>query len=58
MRPRVALIAWHLLTDPATRYHDLGASYHASRIDRNRKMRTHIRQLEALGYNVTLAPAA
>jgi hypothetical protein len=48
----------HLLTDRTTRYQDLGASYHASRIDKNRKTRNHVRQLEALGYSVTLAPAA
>ena len=28
-------------------------SYHASRIDQNRKMRNHVRQLEALGYTST-----
>jgi len=54
----ILVIVWHLLTDRATRYHDLGASYHASRIDQNRKMRNHVRQLEALGYTVNLAPAA
>jgi transposase len=54
----ILVIVWHLLTDRAARYHDLGASYHTSRIDQNRKMRNHIRQLEALGYSVTLAPAA
>jgi hypothetical protein len=32
--------------------------YHATRIDQNRKMHNHVRQLEALGYRVTLAPAA
>jgi transposase len=54
----ILVIVWHLLTDRAARYHDLGASYHASRIDQNRKMRNHVRQLEALGYTVNLAPAA
>ena len=54
----ILVIVWHLLTDRSTRYHDLGASYHASRIDQNRKMRSHVRQLEALGYTVTLATAA
>ena len=53
----ILVIVWHLLTDRAARYHDLGASYHASRVDQNRKMRNYIRQLEALGYSVTLAPA-
>jgi transposase len=52
------VIVWHLLTDRAARYRDLGASYHASRIDQNRKMRNHVRQLEALGYTVNLTQAA
>jgi transposase len=54
----ILVIVWNLLTDRAARYHDLGASYHASRIDQNRKMRNHVRPLEALGYTVNLAPAA
>jgi transposase len=54
----ILVIVWHLLTDRATRYRDLGASYHASRIDQNRKMRNHVRQLEALGYTVNLTQAA
>ena len=52
------MIIWNLLADPAARYHDLGADYYASRIDTGRKARSHIRQLEALGFTVTLAPAA
>ena len=48
----------HLLTDRTARYRDLGASYHASRIDQNRKIRNHVRQLEALGYTVNLTQAA
>ncbi len=54
----ILVIIWHLLADPTTRYHDLGAGYHASRIDKAKKARNHIRQLEALGFTVTLAPAA
>src|SRR6266498_320531 len=54
----ILVIVWHLLADPAARYHDLGAGYYASRIDTARKARNHIRQLEALGFTVTLAPAA
>jgi transposase len=54
----ILVIVWHLLADRTTRYRDLGASYHATRIDQNRKMHNHVRQLEALGYSVTLAPAA
>jgi transposase len=54
----ILVIVWHLLTDRATRHHDLGAGYHAGRIDKQRKTRNHIRQLEALGYTVTLTTQA
>jgi transposase len=54
----ILVIVWHLLADPAARYHDLGAGYYADRIDKGKKARNHIRQLEALGFTVTLAPAA
>jgi transposase len=54
----ILVIVWHLLANRATRYHDLGARYHSSRIDKNRKTRNHVRQLEALGYTVTLTQAA
>ena len=54
----ILVIVWHLLADRTARYSDLGAGYYASRIDKDRKTRSHVRQLEALGYTVTLAPAA
>ena len=54
----ILVIIWHLLADPAARYQDLGAGYHASRIDKAKKVRNHIRQLEALGYTVALTQAA
>ena len=54
----ILVIIWHLLADPAARFTDLGAGYYASRIDTDRKTRNHIRQLEALGYTVTLTQAA
>jgi hypothetical protein len=54
----ILVIVWHLLADPTARYRDLGPDYHANRIDTARKARNHIRQLEALGFTVTLAPAA
>jgi transposase len=54
----ILVIIWHLLRDRAARYSDLGADYHASRINKERKARSHIRQLEALGFTVTLVPAA
>jgi transposase len=51
------IIIWHLLADPNATYHDLGADYHTTRLDNDRRIRNHIRQIEALGYNVTLSPA-
>ncbi|HET8682019.1 MAG TPA: IS110 family transposase [Micromonosporaceae bacterium] len=54
----ILVIIWHLLTDPATSFRDLGVDYHLTRLDQDRKIRNHVRQLEALGYQVTLAPAA
>jgi transposase len=54
----ILVIIWHLLSDPGTRFRDLGSGFYASRIDPDRRKRNHIRQLEALGYTVTLQPAA
>src|SRR5215471_5358245 len=54
----ILVIIWHLLSDPAARFCELGPAYHASRTDTQRKARGHIRQLEALGYTVTLTQAA
>lgn len=52
------VIIWHLLSDPTTTYHDLGVDYHTTRHHTDRKIRNHIRQIEALGYSVALTPAA
>jgi transposase len=52
------IIIWHLLADPEARYADLGPGHYETTIDKNRKTRSHIRQLEALGYQVHLTPAA
>jgi transposase len=54
----ILVIAWHLLSDPGAHFHDLGPGYYAARIDPERRKLSHIRQLEALGYTVTLEPAA
>jgi transposase len=54
----ILVIVWHLLADPTARFHDLGADYHASRIDRDRRTRNLVHQLQALGHKVTLQPAA
>ena len=45
----ILVIIWHLLADPAATFCDLGSGYYASRTDKDRKARNHIRQLEALG---------
>jgi transposase len=54
----VLVIVWHLLSDPDARFHDLGPGFYDTRIDAEHRKRNHIRQLEALGYKVTLQPAA
>jgi transposase len=54
----ILIIVWHLLADPAARFHDLGPDWHARKGDRDRKIRTHLRQLQALGLDVTITPAA
>ena len=54
----ILVIVWHLLADPDTRFHDLGPDHFDRRINTNQKKRNHVRELEALGYRVTLEPAA
>jgi transposase len=54
----ILVIVWHLLSDPTARFHDLGADFYDTRSNAERAKRNHIRQLEALGYKVTLEPAA
>ena len=53
----ILVIIFHLLADPAARFHDLGSGYYDERISAERKIRSHVRQLEALGLTVTLTPA-
>lgn len=54
----ILVIVWHLLADPTARYHDLGADFYPQRLNKNRKTRQLVHQLEALGHHVTLQPAA
>jgi transposase len=54
----ILVIVWHLLSDPQARFHDLGPDFYDNHIGPERKKRNHIRQLEALGYKVTLEPTA
>ena len=52
------MIIWHLLTGRTVRFCELGAGYYTSRTGKDQKARNHVRQLEALGFAVTLTPAA
>jgi transposase len=54
----ILVIVWHLLSDPNTAFHDLGPDFYDTRLNTTNRKRNHIRQLEALGYKVTLEPAA
>jgi transposase len=54
----ILVIIWNLLNDPTARFHDLGADYHATRVNIERRTRNHVAQLAALGYRVTLEPVA
>lgn len=54
----ILTIIWHLLHDPHSTYIDLGPDYYPSRLNHNRKLRNHVKQIQALGYEVTITPAA
>jgi transposase len=54
----ILVIIWHLLSDRQARFTDLGPGHYERHIDQHRKARSHIRQLQALGYTVTLTQAA
>lgn len=52
----ILVIVWHLLTNGCT-YEDLGGDYFVTR-DAERARQRAVSQLQGLGYNVTLEPAA
>jgi transposase len=54
----ILVIVWHLLSDPDTRFIDLGPNFHDTRLGTERAIRNHVRRLQDLGYKVTLEPAA
>jgi transposase len=54
----ILVIRWHLHSDPDARYTDLGSDFYDTKISPERRKRAHVHQLEALGYKVTLEPAA
>jgi transposase len=54
----ILVIVWALLADDDAQFIDLGPDYYATRTNPERKVRQHVRELQALGYSVTLNPAA
>jgi transposase len=53
----ILMIVWVLLNDEEKRFVDLGPGYYESHTNRNRSTRNHVRELQAMGYNVILEPA-
>ncbi len=47
-----------LLADEQEQFVDLGPDFYAARTNPERKVRHHVLGLQALGYSVTLNPAA
>lgn len=54
----ILTIIWHLLSDPQAKFTDLGPDHYARRTDTARRTRSLVRQLQALGNDVTLTPRA
>jgi transposase len=47
----ILVIIFHLLSDRSARFCDLGPDFYDTQISRDRKIRNHLRQLQALGLN-------
>jgi len=54
----ILVIIWYLLKNPEARFTDLGYGYYQARTDVDRKLRNHIRQIQALGFDVTVTRTA
>jgi transposase len=54
----ILVIIFHMLADPAVEFAELGADFYDRRVDRARRTSQLTRQLQALGYTVTLTTAA
>jgi transposase len=55
----ILVITWHLLANPGSRFTDLGPGYYQARTDKDRRIKNHIRQIEALlGHPITITPTA
>jgi transposase len=55
----ILVIIWHLLKDPQARFTDLGPGYYQARTGKDKKIKNHIRQIEALlGHPITITTTA
>ena len=54
----ILVVVWHLLINPATRFWSQGPDYHTNRVATQRRLRNYLAQLTAMGYQVTIEPAA
>lgn len=54
----ILVIIFHLLAEPTATFNDLGADHYSRRLDIQKRTRNLVHQLEALGHQVTLTPAA
>ena len=52
------MIVWALLSDEDALFVDLGPDHYDARTNAQRRVRNHVRDLQALGYTVALSPAA
>jgi transposase len=53
----ILTIVWHLLANPRATFRDLGPDHYTQHIDQQRRTRNLVRQLQALGYQVSLNQA-
>jgi transposase len=54
----ILVVIFHLLADPAATFEELGPDYYDKRVDKARRTRNLVHQLEALGHQVSLTAAA
>jgi hypothetical protein len=54
----ILVIVWRLLADPTARFVDLDSDFYERRINNDHRTRDLVRQVQALGHQVTLKPAA
>jgi transposase len=54
----ILVIVWHLINESDASYQELGSDWHQRHLNPARKARDLVRQLQALGHQVTLEPTA